>query len=256
MELKVLGSVSPYPKEKSNCPGYLIKDNNSRILLDCGNGCISNFNLEEDLKNLIIIISHLHNDHYGDLLVMAYTSYVYHELGLFDDKIKVYLPYPKTKEEQIAFDYLLSFKESFLDYVPYDDNTVINHGKFNISFRKSTHNITTYYAKIKTNNYNFVYSADTGYSDDLIDFCKNADMFLCESTFARFHNKKSKYHLNSFDAGILAGRANVERLILTHFWPEVDRKICVLEAKDAFFNTEAAEEGKVFRLSKDYKNYK
>lgn len=43
MILKILGSVSPYPKTSNNCVGYLIYDtsNNQKILLDCGNGITS-----------------------------------------------------------------------------------------------------------------------------------------------------------------------------------------------------------------------
>ena len=34
--IKILGTVAPYPKDNMNCPGYLIKNNDNNILLDCG----------------------------------------------------------------------------------------------------------------------------------------------------------------------------------------------------------------------------
>lgn len=37
MKVKVLGTVSPYPKGKNMCVGYLIETKSSEILLDCGN---------------------------------------------------------------------------------------------------------------------------------------------------------------------------------------------------------------------------
>ena len=73
MELKVLGTVSPYCKLDKNCPGFLIKNGEHKILLDCGNGITRLLNLQEDLKNLTIILSHLHKDHYGDILSIAYA---------------------------------------------------------------------------------------------------------------------------------------------------------------------------------------
>ena len=79
MELKVLGSVSPYCKLNRNCPGYLITEKDTKILLDCGNGCLSLIDIK-DLKNMTVIISHLHPDHYGDLPTLAYMSYVANKL--------------------------------------------------------------------------------------------------------------------------------------------------------------------------------
>ena len=38
--------------------------------------------------------------------------------------------------------------------------------------------------------------------------------------------------------------AEVEKLLLTHFWPEIDKEKYVEEAKEIFPNTEAAIEGK------------
>ena len=60
MKLRVLGSVSPYAKGKNNCPGYLIDEKETKILLDCGSGITRELNLPKDLENLTIIISHLH----------------------------------------------------------------------------------------------------------------------------------------------------------------------------------------------------
>ena len=42
----------------------------------------------------------------------------------------------------------------------------------------------------------------------------------------------------------LVRSANVQKLLLTHFWPSIDREKYVNEAKEFFDNTEAAEEGK------------
>ena len=39
-------------------------------------------------------------------------------------------------------------------------------------------------------------------------------------------------------------KANVKKLLLTHFWPEIDKDEYVNEAKEIFENTEAAVEGK------------
>lgn len=77
-EIKItpFGTVSPYFKGDMNCPGFLVETNQEKILLDCGNGITRYLDLVKDLNNLTIIISHLHKDHYGDLLSIAQSSYV------------------------------------------------------------------------------------------------------------------------------------------------------------------------------------
>ena len=50
--------------------------------------------------------------------------------------------------------------------------------------------------------------------------------------------------MRAYDAGVLASRSKAKKLLLTHFWPEEDKKMYLEEAKQNFVNTEVAEEGK------------
>ena len=75
-----LGSVSTYCYNDKNCPGFLVKYGVYNILLDAGNGISRYLDLPNDLENMSIFISHLHSDHYGELLSLAQTSYVFHKL--------------------------------------------------------------------------------------------------------------------------------------------------------------------------------
>ena len=87
MELKVLGSVSPYPHNGKYGVANLIEEDGYKILLDVGPGSTSLLNMKEDLNNLIIVISHLHKDHYADLLPLlihqstsVYCNYPIHTI--------------------------------------------------------------------------------------------------------------------------------------------------------------------------------
>ena len=270
MEIKILGSVSPYCKDNKNCPGYLITTDNSKILLDCGNGITRNMNLPDDLNNLTIIISHLHKDHYGDLLSLAYASYVYHNLGYLDKPITVYLPetekivvekqigywadgwikYGKVEEDLIDYSFLTHLgEEHYMKFKKYDEYTNLKIDNLKISFSKNPHQINTYSTKIKENSNIFVYSADTGFKNNsLIKLAKNADILICESTYLKGQTKSKDYHLYAYEAAIIAKEANVKELVLTHFWPEIDSNEYVSEAKEIFKNTSAAKECKILKL--------
>lgn len=246
MKLKILGSVSPYPNKKCNCPSYLITEKNIKILLDCGPGITKFLKLPADLTNLTIIISHLHKDHYGDLLSLAYATYVYHKLGYINKKVKVYLP--KTPPND--YSYLTSIPESYLKFIPYNETTTLQISPFTITFYKTLHNIETYAIRLNNSIHQISYSADTGYDENLIPFIFKSSLFLCESTFLKDQKGLENNHLSTIEAATLASKAQVDLLILTHFWPEIPKSIYLKEAQEIFPRTTIAEESQIFSLKK------
>lgn len=241
-----------------------------KVLLDCGNGSTSQISMPEDLENLTIIISHLHKDHYGDLLSIAYASYVYHRLGYLDKKIPVYLPKPSFMKEEKAkipsieksneaveseimdYNFLTHLgKEQYLEFRTYDDSSKIQIGQMQLTFSKNPHPINTYSTKITTKKESIVYTSDTGFEKNTIEtFAKGADLLICESTFIRGQQKKEDFHLYAYEAGAIAKKANVKQLVLTHFWPELDKLLYEEEAKEEFPNTIVAHEGQYLKIKR------
>lgn len=244
MKLKVLGSVSPYVKGKNNCPGYLIEAGNKKVLLDCGNGITRQLKLPDDLNNLTIIISHLHRDHYGDLLTLGYATYVYQKLGLLKEKVKVYLP----NEESIDKTYLENMTEHFFEFITYDEKTTIEDD-LKISFRKNPHPVLTFSIKLEDTKNTIVYSSDTGYNKNTLEeFAKDAELLICETTFLKNQKGNEDNHLTTYEAGLISKKAKVKRLMITHTWPEINKKLYLKETKKIFNKTITAEEGKTLKI--------
>ena len=260
-----LGTVSPYCYQDKNCPGFLVEYKGNIILLDCGNGITRYLDLPKYLNNLTIIISHLHPDHYGDLLSIASTSFVFNRLGYLNERIKVYIPkgdkikvtedYKDTdgwraskivEKNLFDYDYLLNLeKESYLQFIPYKEEDKLLFDDLEISFKKNPHPIITYSIKLETNDIKLVYSSDTGYKYNCLEeFAKDANLLICESTFLKGQLKNSDNHLFAYEASKIAKNSNVDKLLLTHFWPNIDKQKYVDEAKEIFLNTEYAKEGK------------
>ena len=82
-------------------------------------------------------------------------------------------------------------------------------------------------------DFKIIYTSDSGTTNlnNLVDFCKGADLIICESSFLQKHNANSKTHMTAYDAGILASKSNAQKLLLTHFWPEEDKRLYLEEAK-------------------------
>lgn len=253
MILKILGSVSPYPKADNNCVGYLIYDtnDNQKILLDCGNGITRLMKFPDDLENLTIIISHLHKDHYADLSAIAYASYVYHNLGHLNSKVKVYIPDSKDLED---YNYLINYgTENYMDFYEYDEKTELNINSINVFFCQTQHNIKTFAMNVIKENVKLTYSADTGFDENSSLFFQNADILICESSFLKHQKNGNLNHLSAEEAAIIAKKSNARKLILSHFWPEIDKSSYLNEAKNIFENVEVAIENKEYVLCESVK---
>ena len=243
MIITPLGTVSPYCKKRKKCPGFMINEGQTKLLLDCGNGISSQLKFPDDLQNLTIVISHLHKDHYGDLSCLAYASFVYKNLGKLHNKIKVYIPNDKNSCD---FAFLKNYaKESFLEFLVYNSNDIIKVDNLVISFKRNPHPILTNSIKVTNSYKTIVYSSDTGFlNNTLIEFSANCDLLICESSFLKEQSKNNPNHLCAEEAASIAKEAKVQKLVLTHFWPEINPKEYINEAKKIFKNTFAAKENK------------
>jgi ribonuclease BN (tRNA processing enzyme) len=77
------------------------------------------------------------------------------------------------------------------------------------------------------------YSADTGPAWSLEALGPGLHLALCESTFLQ--DREGTYpHLSARQAGATGKAAGVERLLLTHLWPTIDRGRALADASASF----------------------
>src|SRR5436189_5622539 len=74
MRLTVLGKSPSWQDADGACSGYLIEDGDTCLLVDCGNGVFSKLRRFRDYTEVdAVVISHLHADHFLDLVPFAYA---------------------------------------------------------------------------------------------------------------------------------------------------------------------------------------
>src|SRR3954470_23013703 len=74
MRLTVLGKSPSWQDAGGACSGYLIEDGDTAVLLDCGNGVFSKMRRWRDYTKVdAVVISHLHADHFLDLVPFSYA---------------------------------------------------------------------------------------------------------------------------------------------------------------------------------------
>ncbi len=86
---------------------------------------------------------------------------------------------------------------------------------------------------------------DSTYCEEAIELAKDAKVLLCESTFLEEHKNIAReyMHMTAKEAATIAKKANVEKLILTHFSARYqDENLFKEEAEKVFKNVEVAED--------------
>lgn len=243
LRLTVLGCYGAYPKAGGSCSGYFLEDGETKILIDCGNGVISKlFSYCHDLNKLdAILISHLHPDHMSDLLVLRYAIHIKKMLGKLGKSIPIYLPATPLEDFE-----RIQYNDAYIFNI-IDEETVININDIKITFKKTNHPVECYAMAFEKDQKKFVYSGDTRYFDELCDFAKGSNLFLCEANILHKDMTEGIPHLSGKQAAEIALKADVHRIILTHLLPEINTHELLKEAKEEFpYILEIAEEGKCY----------
>src|SRR5262249_10643524 len=107
-------------------------------------------------------------------------------------------------------------------------------GPFSIRTAPMRHPVPTLGMRFEADGTALAYSADTGPTDELVQLATGADLLLSEATWLAVPPAAGPFHLTPPDAGRLAARAGVGRLLLTHIWPTNDREETKGMAETAF----------------------
>lgn len=92
---------------------------------------------------------------------------------------------------------------------------------------------------------------DTVSCPNAITLAKNADVLICEATYADVLKEKAKAHahLTAKQAAMIAKKAKVKQLIITHFSQRYkDEKLLEAEARATFPNTIAAHDFMIYKV--------
>ena len=95
-------------------------------------------------------------------------------------------------------------------------------------------------------------SGDTRPTDRLARFFKDCDLLIFESTYSQDKQEKAMEngHSTAAEAATIAKKADVDKLLLTHFSARYDEtSLLVKEASAIHYNVEAAEDLKVVKIS-------
>lgn len=209
MKVTVIGCWGGFPKAGEATSGYLLEHGGCRVLLECGSGVVSLLQQKADLGDLDgVIITHYHYDHCCDIGPLQYARQIKTQLGQINKALPIYAPDGEFFKLLKWEDY--TYGQSF------SQDSILNIGPFEASFVKNVHPVEAYSVKIRCEGRTFSFTSDTSYFEELNDFFYGSDLLISECSFYEDMDGTKAGHLNSAQAGMLAEKAHVKKLLLTH----------------------------------------
>ncbi|MDR2830374.1 MAG: MBL fold metallo-hydrolase [Methanobrevibacter sp.] len=182
--------------------------------IDPGPGAlVRSFEFGIDPSNLnILFISHAHTDHYndGEILIEAMTKGMTEKKGLVIGSRSVFEKYRRwgpciSNYHKTRSDLLTLFKDQTIEF-----------DEFIIKGTKTSHGDPTGVGfQLKSNDLTISYTSDTGYSPDLHNYHKGADILI--SSVLRPGKKSIKCHMSTDNFKDLINEVKPKLGIITHF---------------------------------------
>ncbi len=227
MQLTILGSGTTIPQPKRSSSGYWLEASGGTVLLDCSASAIHRI-LEEDLDwvNLDSVwISHFHLDHCGGLA--PFLAGTKHAPQMKKREKPLWIFGPKGLEELIKkFDAVNNYK-LFEQPFPLEIVEVELLEEFEIvtglkAVAMSTpHTDESHAIHLReADDSTLVYTADTGFTNLLAAFARKVDLLVIEASYVKA--KPVEIHLELAEAMHIIRKAEPERAVLTHLYPEWD----------------------------------
>ncbi|NMB11885.1 MAG: MBL fold metallo-hydrolase [Firmicutes bacterium] len=254
MELHVIGRSSPYAGPGEATVGYVVAEENTHLILECGSGVIAKYLERYNLADLEgVMISHLHPDHCADLFPLGFAIKHAQMQGLREERVPLLLP-PGGIDILNGVLALLGglgahYREVF-DYEEYGPKDPVILGYWQAHFHRVDHGMNCHGVVIKgAKGQKLGYTGDTKMGPELVEFFQGTDLLLCEATVESEEQGESTGHLTAEQAGKLGAAAEAKELVLTHFLPGVDEdKKKLLASRHFSGQVTIAEADKVYSI--------
>ncbi|HEX5831371.1 MAG TPA: MBL fold metallo-hydrolase [Gemmatimonadaceae bacterium] len=218
------GTVSPSPRRVS--AGHLLQAGDVRLLMDCGSGVVHRMAaLGLHWQGVThVALTHFHADHIADLCPLIF-AWRYGDLPARTAPVEVLGP-PGTAllldRLAAAFgDWVTApgFPLTVREIAPGDEIPLADG--VTLSARKVPHTDESVAYSVSAGRRRVVYTGDTGWDAELAAWAAGCDVLLAECSLP--DEQRLAIHLTPSECGELARLARPGRLVLTHFYPPVDR---------------------------------
>jgi ribonuclease BN (tRNA processing enzyme) len=264
VRITVLGKSPSWQDADGACSGYLVEDDGVRVLIDCGNGVFGKLRRFADYLDVdAALISHLHADHFLDLVPYSYAlTYAPRQQPVpvanrpgTDDPARPRLIAPegarKTFRRVVGAWGNDDLIENAFALEEYEQGEIVDVNGLSFRFQEVPHFTETFAINITASNGGgrFTFGADCRPGEELIEVARDTDLLMVEATLPRPERTGIRGHLTPGEAGDHARRAGARRVVLTHISDELDELWARREAETTFGGAVTiAREGAVYEV--------
>jgi ribonuclease BN (tRNA processing enzyme) len=236
----------------------LLRAGETAVLMDCGAGTAGRIALHVAPNRLRgVAISHLHPDHYFDLVQLYYMlKFGEPRPAELSPLLPLFLP-PGGRDFMRKLGKLISDRPAMLediydvrDYVADCETDV---GGLPFIFHPVQHYIMSHAMRVRSpSGALLTFSSDVAPCPQLIEAAHGADLFMCESAMLDAANDEPnparRGHMSAAEAGAVAKEAGAKRLLITHYRSSPKYDAHHLAAATATFEgpVELAREGQTY----------
>lgn len=225
----MIGQWGGYPKANEASSGYLVEHDGFKLLIDCGSAVLSKLQTYIAAEELdAVILSHYHPDHVADIGVLQHALLISKYMNQGGSNLPIF----GHRQDEAAFE-TLTYKD-ITTGVAYHPEQTLHIGPFEIDFLQTKHPVPCFAMRVEAGGQVLVYTADSAYLNAFDKFSENADVLLCECNFYKGMDGAAAGHMTSEEAGSLAKKSNVGKLILTHLPHFGDHEQLKAEAAEQF----------------------
>jgi ribonuclease BN (tRNA processing enzyme) len=225
MKLTILGSGTVVPSGSRNSAGYFVELPGARVMMDCGAGTVhalARYGLPwEQMTHLFV--SHFHIDHIGELASLFFAF----RYGMKTDRKEPFTIIGPRGLDRVMDGLKMAFGSKLFEAkFPVIVRMITPGERLNLgtestlSVAKTPHTEESLAVRIESGSRALCYTGDTDYSEDLPGFFNKADLLISECSFRE--PREGVRHLSVRQAARLASQAGVAKLIVTHFYFDVD----------------------------------
>lgn len=252
----VLGGGTILPQVGLGCAGYALRPRPGSpvTLFDCGPGTVralaaAGIGLEEVHR---VVLSHFHVDHCLDVFALAFAR---RNPTVAAPGLELIGPVglrALLEGGHEAFGRGVDDASRTVVEVPVGPaGFVVERSDVRLTCAATEHNADALCWRAEVpEQFRVAYSGDATEVDALVAIAQGTDLFVCECSHPE--DAAELNHLTPRSAGRLAARANVRRLLLTHFYPDVDPAQAGAVAAQEFSGPiELARDGLTLSLTSD-----
>lgn len=252
MEITVVGSgtVVPLLERRQSC--VVVESGGETIVLDLGSGAVRGM-LRSGIDPFAvdrILLTHFHPDHTADLVPLLFST----NYGA---------PQPRTRPLNITApqpfhefwssicgawgEWLYGPYPLGISELPHECTQPLEFPGFTLRWAPAEHRPESISYRLEGDGGTFVYTGDTGYAESVVDLARGAHTLLVECSFPDGYDVP--VHLTPSEVASVAAEAGVERVVLTHLYPQVEELDLVSEVGNGFSGEVlVAEDGLRFSL--------